>query len=296
MENENNKLSAQNISPNNADVPNKVIETYAEDMARVIENDQGGLIKKIIQEQSAKELEKKNFSPDSRQNKLYMIIGVALLLFALFALIFFIYKKDTISTVPIEKQFAPLIFNDKSFFIEIAGLSKDKIAESILTEVRETNLKKGGLEGIYLTQDKQIIGFRNFLNLLKSNFIPLDGTMISDNFLLGLINGENKDLFILMKIRSFTDIFENIKTWEGKMLYDLHAFFEIPINSNTSYLFTKDFEDGVVKNKNARILYDQNGQIMLMYVFVGDTSLVIADKIEAVSEVMFRLSNSQLKK
>ena len=80
------------------------------------------------------------------------------------------------------------------------------------------------------------------------------------------------------------------------MLYDLRAFFEIPINSSTSYLFTKNFEDGVVKNKNARILYDQNGQIVLMYVFVDDTSLVIANKINAISEVMFRLSSSQLKK
>ena len=206
-----------------------------------------------------------------------------------------INKKD-LYTWQIEQQFSPLIFNDKSFFIEITDLSKNKIITSILTEIRETKLKDGGLEGIYLTKNKQIIGLRQFLNVLKSNFIPPSRVLVSDNFLLGLVNGETKDFFILIKTRSFSDIFDSVKIWENKILNDLHALFGIPINANTSYLFTKNFEDGIVENKNARILYDQDGEIVLMYVFADDTSLVIADNVDVVREVMFRLSSSQIKK
>jgi hypothetical protein len=297
MENE-NKKSPTNDNPGSADIngQNRFIETYAEDMARVIEGDQGGLIKKIIQEESIKELEKKNLFPESRKNKFYIISGIIFWILAALILFFFVYKKDTISVVPIERQFPSLIFNDKSFFIEINGLSKDKITSSILKEIEDTNLKKGGLEGIYLTDNRAIIGLRQFLNILKSSFLPPDIALVSDNFLLGLVNGETKDVFILIKTHSFTDIFESLKTWESKMLYDLYPFFEIPINVDTSYLFTKNFDDGVIVNKNARILHDTEGNIVLMYVFADDTSVVITNKIEAVQEVMSRLSSSQLKK
>ncbi|PIR68493.1 hypothetical protein COU49_00420 [Candidatus Nomurabacteria bacterium CG10_big_fil_rev_8_21_14_0_10_35_16] len=297
MENE-NKKSPTNDNSGLADIngQNRFIETYAEDMARVIEGDQGGLIKKIIQEESAKELEKKSLSPESRKNKFYIISGIIFWILAALILIFFVYKKDTISVVPIERQFPSLVFSDKSFFIEINGLSKDKIISSILKEIEDTNLKKRGLEGIYLTDNREIVGLRQFLNILKSSFLPPDIALVSDNFLLGLVNGETKDVFMLIKTRSFTDIFESLKTWENKMLYDLYSFFEISINADTSYLFTKNFDDGVIVNKNARVLHDTDGNIVLMYVFVDDTSVVITNKIEAVQEVMSRLSSSQLKK
>ena len=129
----------------NEKVQNKIVETYGEDMARVIEGDQGGLIKKIIHEQEQKELEKKTLSPDSRRNKSYMLVSALLLLLAFTTFTFFIFKRN-VNTVPIERQFDPLIFNDKSFFIETASLSKEKIIGSILTEMSTTNLKNGGLE------------------------------------------------------------------------------------------------------------------------------------------------------
>lgn len=305
---ENEKLPIHNISSSSSahphdslqharqtDEPSKVIETYAEDMARVIQDDQGSLVKKIIQEQAEKEKEKKNLSPESRKNKLYILAGTVLLFFALFTFTFFLIRED-IYTVPIEKQFTSIIFNDKSFFIEIVDLPKDKIITSILNEIRKTKLKDGGLEGIYLTKDKQVIGLRHFINVMKSSFILPDRILVGDNFLFGIVNGKTKDFFILIKMRSFIDIFDSAKEWENKMLYDLRAFFEIPINADTSYLFTKNFEDGIIENKNARILYDKNGEIVLMYIFANNTSFIIANKIDAVREIIFRLSSSQIKK
>ena len=280
----------------NEKVQNKIVETYGEDMARVIEGDQGGLIKKIIHEQEQKELEKKTLSPDSRRNKSYMLVSALLLLLAFTTFTFFIFKRN-VNTVPIERQFDPLIFNDKSFFIETASLSKEKIIGSILTEMSTTNLKNGGLEGIYLTENKQVIGLRAFISILKSSFVPpANNNLVADNFLMGLVKGTNKDFFVLIKMRSFQDIFDSVRAWENKMFYDLHSLFGVSINSNTSYLLTKNFDDGIIENKNARILYDKDGGIVLMYVFADETSLVIAGSIDAVREVMFRLSSSQLKK
>jgi hypothetical protein len=79
------------------------------------------------------------------------------------------------------------------------------------------------------------------------------------------------------------------------MLSDLHGFFGINISSDTNYLFTKDFEDGIVENKNARILYDKDGNMVMMYIFADESSVVITDSTQTASEIMLRLASAEKK-
>ena len=80
------------------------------------------------------------------------------------------------------------------------------------------------------------------------------------------------------------------------MLYDLHGFFGVNISADTNYLFTKDFEDGIVQNKNARILRDNEGKTVLMYVFADDNTVILTNSDAAVGEIITRLNSGQIKK
>ena len=200
-------------------------------------------------------------------------------------------------------QATSIIFTDQTDFTPIDGLTKEKIAETISNEANNTKIKVGGIDGIYLTENKKVIGFNRFNTLLKSNLTANQLALISDNFLLGAfksglssISPNVGDLFMLLKVRSFSDIFPVMQSWESKMLYDLHGFFGVALSSETNYLFTKSFEDGIVANKNARILRDNNGQIVLMYIFADDNSIIITKSENAVSELILRLNSSQIKK
>jgi len=104
------------------------------------------------------------------------------------------------------------------------------------------------------------------------------------------------DLFILLKVNSFADVFNQMRIWENKMFTDLHDFFGVDISIDTSYLLTKDFVDGVIQNKNARILYDNTGKIVMMYVYIDDSSVVIANNEETTREVILRVNSSKIKK
>ena len=275
------------------EIKNVAAQTYTGDMAEVLENDTEGLVKKIIQEAEGEEREKKNLSPQSKKNKFFMLIGILLIVLSLAVLSFVFFKKNpNANTVPIEKQFVPLIFNDQSTYFEVSSLNKDEIIQTVLNEVNNTKAPNGGVEGIYLTENKQIVGLRQFLSLVKSNFVPSDNPLfVSDNFLLGAVNGDTKSFFILLKVRSAADIFDSLRIWENNLLSDLHGFLGINISSDTNYLFTKSFADGIVENKNARILYDQNGQIVLMYIFADDNSVVITDSLSVAQEIMLRLAS-----
>ncbi|MFA5932131.1 MAG: hypothetical protein WC793_02030 [Candidatus Paceibacterota bacterium] len=279
-----------------------LVETYAEDMAKVLESDKEGLIKKIIHGEEEHEAEKKNLSPESQKNKLFMFISFLLIFLALVTLSFFLLKKDS-NTVPVEKQFVPIIFNEQSTFLEVAGLKKEEVAQTVLSEINNTKVKVGGIEGIYLTENKEIVWLRRFITLIKSSFVPNSNNLfVSDNFLMGAFLSGLKsssptygDFFMILKVRSTADIFDALRAWEGTMLTDLHGFLGVSLSSETNYLFTKEFQNDIVDNKNARILYDKDGKIALMYIFADDNSVIITTSQEAAHEIMLRLASSQKK-
>jgi hypothetical protein len=272
------------------------VETFAEDMAKAIGGNKEGLIKKLIHEEEEHEAQKKNLSPKSEKNRLFMSLSVVLVVLALGILIFFIFFNKNIKVVPLAPQTVSIIFTDQTDFKPIDGFAKDQIVRTVLNQINSTTVKIGGIDGIYLTENNNIVGFKEFNSLIKSSLTPSQVGLISDNFLPGVFNDKTKNFFILLNVRSFADIFPVMQIWENKMLYDLGGFFGINITSGTNYLFTKNFEDGIVANKNARILRDNSGNIVLMYVFADDNSVIITNSESTVDEIILRLNSSQIKK
>ncbi|MEK7588868.1 MAG: hypothetical protein AAB438_03560 [Patescibacteria group bacterium] len=292
----------------------KFIETYTDDMMKVIDQNEGGVIRKIIQEQEEHEALKENFSPQSKRNRVFLIFSLFFILCAVGAFVFLFLKKDD-GIVEIAPQFSPLIFTDKTKFLEIDKLSGEQIVEKIVNEANISELKPGGIHGVYLTLDKKIVGLSDFLKMIKSNLVFTADNFVSDNFLLGVTSRVTNieveqdptkiapppttrggDLFILVKIRSFTDVFKEMRLWENKMFVDMHDFFSIPLTVDTSYLLTKSFEDDIIQNKNARVLRDKDANIVMMYVYADDNSIVIANTEESTREVIIRLVGSKVKK
>ena len=86
-------------------------------------------------------------APEAKKNKFFMFVSFLLMFFGLTTLSYLIDARD-IPTVPVEEQFAPLIFNDKSVFIEIKDLNKDQIAQTVRNAVDTTKVKGGGVEDL----------------------------------------------------------------------------------------------------------------------------------------------------
>ncbi len=321
-------MNMENEKQNEVPVKNPIkkvglVETYAGDMSKVIEKNEDGIIKRIIHEQEEQELVKENLSPESKKNKFFMLLGGGLIIVAILVVFFLTVFQNQISSVTPNNQINPIIFTDKTSYVEIGGLSKDQVVQTIVNEINSTKIKVSGVEGIYLTENKKTIGLRRFISILKGNFLLTPNNFVSDNFLLGvekddanlisasvktatstiatsttILLGNNlttNNPFILLQSRSFLDIFPSMKSWESKMFSDLHGLLGITINADNNYLLTRDFEDGFVNNKNARILYDKNGQVVLEYVFMNDASVIITNSDTVVKEIMSRLVSLQIK-
>lgn len=281
----------------------KHVETYAEDMAEAISGGEEGLIKKIIQEQEEQEEEKKKLSPERRRNRFFMIMGSVLvaLAFIILAVLAVLYRDAEHVFVP--KQFAPVIFTDQTDFLDVSGMNKDQIYALIRGRATSLNISPGQIAGLYLAEDKEVTGFKRFLALSGSNFPGDKTSLVSENFLIGVLGRmdtpdilSGDSVFLILKVRSFLDIFENLRAWEDKMFFDLAGLFGNGVSSETENLLTRDFEDGFIENKNARILYDDVGNIALMYIFADDTSVIITASVDAAKEALERLSAGDIRK
>jgi len=272
----------------------KMIETYADDMAQALGDGGAVTIKKVIEDEEAREAEKKNLSPESKRNKFFMLAGILLLGLAV-GILGFIFLNKKAGMTAVAPQFTPMIFIDQTKFLEISEQNKDKIIKSVRDEANATEVKEGGIEAIYLTLSKKIVGLREFIVLLKGNLVLGGQELVDDNFLLGIANNGSKNVFLLIKMRSWPDIFDSLRVWENKMFYDLQGLFGVELSANTNYLLNKNFEDGIIENKNARILYDATGEVVLMYVFVDDTHVVVANDRNTVREIITRLTGNRLK-
>ncbi len=283
-------------------VKNKLVQTYAMDMALVLSDTKEGLIKQVIDVEEKREIDNKDFFSVYKRNKLFAFLSLLLILISGLMIFFFLSsKKPLLFTV--EKQITPIVF-DKSSFLEVKDLKKDEIVQTILHEISASNVKIGGIEIIALSINQRIILLKDFASLLKINLDINNNKFIDDNFLMGFVNNQNnqsnindvngKDFFILLKVSSNTDVFSYLRTWESKIFSDLHSLFGIEISGLNNYLITKDFEDGVVENRNARILYDKDRKIVMMYIFANENYVVVTNTLSSAREVMLRLASSKV--
>jgi hypothetical protein len=292
---EENKL-AQGAGGEAKKVVNATIETYAYDLAKVVVGNENGLVKMIIDEEEKQKEEKEKKSPERQKNQLFLYAGIFLIVASFIAVSLVFFFRQKIFQVEVPLQYVPIIFTDKTEFKEIAGLKKEEIIQTVLNEVNTAEFKDGGIEGVFLTADKKVVGLRAFLTLIEANLNQTKLEFVSDGFLIGAVNKESKIPFILIKTRYIADIFDAMRAWENKMFLDLHKFSGIDINKETKYLLESNFEDGIIQNKNARILKDKDGKIVMIYVFADENSVIITNSELAVKEIMLRLVSSKIKK
>lgn len=284
--------------------PTKIpkVQTYADDMVGVIQDGGEGLVKKIIEEQAQQEHIKRSMVAQSRKNKWYMFFSVLVVLLAIAGVMALLMYKKSNETVDVVPQATPVLFVDKTELLEVAGQDRQRIAGSVRGLVHATELGAGKIRDISITENNQPIGLERFLTLTEGSF-PIARTDLVRNFFIGVLGrntgveqGTGGELFFLLKVISLNDVFPTMRFWEKKMFGDLYEFFGIDITPETSYLLTKDFEDGVVENKNARILYDNNRNIVFAYVFIDDNTIVLATTPLPVREVILRLTYGEVRK
>lgn len=279
---------------NNDTSKTKVVHTFSDDMVGALGENQGGSLRALIEAEEEREKEKEAMSPNTPENRIFIAISTLLLIFSLAGLIYVLWQRggDVASR---EAQVRSIIFVDRTQFVPVDNQNSEKAVGALRSAIALSTVKQGGIEAYYLTRAKKVLDLDTFAAVTFGS-APKEILDLTDNFLIGSVRLAKNEPFILLKVRSFQDIFPEMSTWEEKLFYDLHDMFGIPLGKEHNYLLNKKFEDGFVQNKNARILYKDNGTPALMYIYADDTSVIVTSSAQAASEVMRRLSTGDIRK
>ena len=291
------------------DKPKPEVHTLAGDMQDVLSENKGGVVKEMIHAEEKREADRIERSPETPKNQRFLMFGALMIVIALVAVVFSALNKESF-VLNVSPKFEPIIFNDHYEFIPIDDMELPKIVEQLYLVRDFSEVEAGGIEGAYMASGNRILGLSSFLEILESDFRPTRENFLKENFMSGFFITQTKpprptdgnppkaegDLFLILETRTFVDLFDDMKEWEERMFLDLHELFQIELSPATGHLLTKDFQNHIVGNKDGRALFYDQGGIALMYVYAGDSFVIITDSEDAAIEVIARLAGSRVKK
>lgn len=284
---------------NNKDI--KVLRTYTSDMAEAIRDNEVSVIKIALAEKEKREQEEalKN-AEGSNTSKVFLAIGGIILIAAAVAGSYYLIqmRKEKETPKPIINNVETFLSYDSGSYIDI---TKTENILDLLTLVNQNKEKYSGLiNAIFLTKTEvetpKIINSIDFLSLINSSVPGALTRSLSGDYLLGkylnpnAVNEKNKSAtFLIFETNNYNQAYVSMLDWEKTILKDLFILFNINIPESDNSFFEKTWKDLIVNNKDARVLYGENGEGVLYYVFVNKNILVISDNTEALKEIITRL-------
>lgn len=285
-------------------LPKGAIETYESDTAEALkETEKGGrFVRKVIEEEREKEQIEEMTAEESKRNIAYVLASVLLVIAGAGLIVYFLGLTGRTITPETPQQIPAFFFVESQGEIDATGLSGRTLARNIWSQIN-IPLEKDELKHFYLTErseglpapvrtggqagTKSLVTSSRFLTLLESRAPTSFIQWISPLFMLGVHNTQTPQPFLVFKATQSYNASVGLREWEEKMLDDLYLLFGLEVKEQS--LFNKPFEDILIKNKNARAILTENGDITLVYLFTDPETILITTNKETVEEIIQRL-------
>ncbi len=144
---------------------------------------------------------------------------------------------------------------------------------------------------------------QQLLALLAPNAPDELARALSPEYLLGVHSFGGNQPFLIFKTDTYSQAFAGMLAWETSMQDDLAPFFtrtpspRIPEQGTTTpavspQLLGTPFVDRVIENHNARVIENSSGDILLLWTFINQETLVITTNEYTLREIISRLTTA----
>lgn len=277
----------------------KVLRTYTSDMANAIRDNEMSVITIALAEKAKREEEELYRKAEGTStSKIFLSIGGIILIAAAILGSYYLVqkKKEKDAVTPIINNIETFISYDSSSVIDVTSATNILELKNIINQKEQAST--GTITALFLTKKinniSEIITASNFLSLVGTTAPSALIRSLSDTYLFGKYSNENSvdenakfGMFLILQTTNYNQTYVSALEWEKTLLSDLFVLFNMP--EQNSSLLDKEWKDIIINNKDARVLYGENGQGVLYYVFLNKNNFVIANNVDALKEVMSRL-------
>ena len=287
----NKKMDFENKQLNDEE---KALRTYTSDMADAIRQNEVSVIKIALAEKEKREQENiYKQAEGTKTSKIFFVIGgIILISVGLVGSYYLFQKKETVAPI-ITNNFETFINYDLYSAIDVTNITNQN---NLINVIEENNLLNvGQVEAIFLSKKinevEEKLNTKDFLSLIESNAPGSLVRSLSEKYLLGeYITTEKKSVkFLIFETNNYAQTYASMLEWEKTILKDLFIILNLKNIPVESPLFEKQWKDVVINNRDARVLYGDNGEGILYYVFINKNHFVITSDKETLKEVISRL-------
>jgi hypothetical protein len=278
----------------------KTIRTLKNDQDTLIKGQNLSLIGIAIKEEERRRQQQENTSISSSSNRPFLVASIILLILGS-GIGFYIYNQYY-AEVPVgilpgkSTVLESILFAEANKAIDVSGITTEDLLSRIKNEVRNPpDLRLGAVEN-YVFNKKNEAGLTlplsayDFFKLIVSSAPENFLRSLEQKFMFGILSSAENAAFIIVKTESYDKGLAGLLEWEGKTLtkdlYQILTSLKPDIE-----LFTKKYEDLLIKNIDTRVLKDKNGDIRIIYGFLDQTkTIVIAGSRQAFTEAVNRFN------
>jgi hypothetical protein len=296
----------------------KPLRTYEDDVARFVKNKKVSTSTIMLAEQNRRLASKQKEKTVKNRDKKTFWIRISIILTLIgFAVLVFAFVFFNPETGVVNFNYGPqdiddaLIDKKDEVIIDSTGRVPLDVKNAVITAIQAPPfLNKGEIAEIKIVADKTDpvtnkttqakVSVSEMLNFLELNTPGQMTRSLGDEYLLGLFGLETKTTpFILIKVDDFDQVFSGLLDWEISMFRQVNdLFFEKLPKSDFVVAQGKTdltkLTDGVISNRDARAIVDENGQVLFYYTFVNDDHLLLAERTEIVNEIATKLNLKNL--
>lgn len=232
------------------------------------------------------------------RNTLFAVGGVALIAIGIGLIGFFFFARNNApAPIVIDVTTTPLLPSDETREINISGLTPSAISEQVSNIISSSYQNDTVTQIRFVTQNNGTPVAAPIFFEAATAAIPASlSRAFETRMFAGVYTLNDKHPFYVIDIDSFDKAFEGMLAWEKDMYSDMGTLMRTDTATNNSIggIVLNTFSDVIIANKDARVLRTSEGNIVILYSFVDEHTLVIADSERAFKEILNRLSTAKL--
>lgn len=286
------------------------LQTYEGDFSNRMKDTKASMATVLAAEQDSATGEPQPSAPQpsSKSNRIYIIVGVVLLIFGIGGA-YYAYTLYSTAVTPVSIQpsvSAPIFVDEREQITGMGFVLAQAIEQSVAKPLAPNTVRLLTLVSATTSNESVFSALHLGAPDILLRNVNTRGSIA------GVVSTEgSKSPFFILSVASYSDTFAGMLSWEPQIvknmevLYPPHTQLVVSTVSTSSPQATKsatttvptnasqNFKDEVVSNHDVRVYRDAFGQSILLYGYWNKTTLVIARDPSAFIEILNRLATSR---
>ena len=273
----------------------KPLRTYQGDVDEIVGKTKTSLVSIVVAEQKKKYESPTEVLDDEEKptgevrNKIFLIMGSILLILGITAIGIVYYLNSQNSAIISANKGAILSYTEK-FDIPLASTTRTQLIIIIKTKNNDLNFTVNSILYLNPTIGNTSASKNKIFALLSPSMPAPLLRSLNDQYMLGVFSFDKNEPFIIMKTDDYGASFAGMLKWEETMVSDLGGIFNITQPNGT----TTPFEDEAIRNKDLRVVKDENNKTVLLYSFIDKNTIVITGTENIFNAIVSKYVTNQM--